>query len=77
MRMEHIIRELDILGDTLQILKQGYYEKNGRKIKLKLSPEDMETIDVYLPEDVKKEGNDPDFTLPVIDGQCEHDRVSV
>ena len=66
-------REINMFQDTMQILEQGYYEKNGKKVKLKLSRKDMETIRVYLPEDVKKEGNDPNFIKPIVIGRCEHD----
>ncbi len=66
-------RELNMFRDTMQILEQGFYEKNGKRVELKLSREDMETIRVYLPEDVRKEGSDPDFSLPFVIGRCGHD----
>ena len=46
--------EISMFEDTMQILKQGYYEKNGKKIALKLSDNAMKDIQVYLPDDVKK-----------------------
>lgn len=45
--------EISMFEDTMQILKQGYYEKNGRKKALKLSDNAMKDIQVYLPDDVK------------------------
>ena len=30
-------KEIAMLEDTLKILKQGWYEKNGKRIQLKLS----------------------------------------
>ena len=37
-------KEINMLKDTLQIIYQSYYEKNGKKIKLKLSRDEMEEI---------------------------------
>lgn len=65
--------EISMLQDTLQILKQGWYEKNGKRIQLKLSAKDMEEIQVYLPDDVKKSANCEDFNPPfVTGGRCGH-----
>ena len=63
-------RELNMLNETLQILKQGYYVKNGRKVKLKLSRREMEEIHVYLPDDVRKYSNIEDFNPPYVIGRC-------
>lgn len=66
-------KEINMLKDTLQILKQGYYEKNGKKIKLKLSGEEMENIQVYLPDDVQRNAGCEDFNPPfVMGGRCGH-----
>lgn len=66
-------KEINMLQDTLQILKQGYYEKNGKKIALKLSQKEMEEIQVYLPYQVKKNANREDFNPPfVLGGRCGH-----
>lgn len=35
-------KEMNMLKDTIKIFAQGYYEKNGKKIKLKLSKEKRE-----------------------------------
>ena len=66
-------REIDMLEDTLQILKQGYYEKNGKRVMLKLSRKEMEEIQVYLPDEVKRNANREDFNPPfVLGGRCGH-----
>ena len=71
--MKDRTKEISMLKDTLQILKQGWYEKNGEKIQLKLSAYDMEEIQVYLPEDVKKNCNREEFQPPfVMGGRCGH-----
>ena len=66
------IPEINMLQDTLNILKQGWYEKNGKKIKLKLSAEKMQNIQVYLPKDVQKNANRKSFTGPYVIGRCGH-----
>jgi len=43
-------RELNMIRQTLRILEQGYYVRNGKQIRLKLSQKEMEEIHVYLPE---------------------------
>lgn len=53
--------DISMLEDTLQILKHGWYEKNGKKVQLKLSAMDMQTIQVYLPDDVKAICNNAEF----------------
>ena len=65
-------KEIDMLEDTLKILKQGWYEKNGKRIQLKLSEKEMQEIQVYLPDDVKKNCSDPDFSSPFVVGRCGH-----
>ena len=59
-----------MLHETLRILEQGYYVKNGRRVQLKLSRRDMEEVRVYLPDDVKKCGSREDFTPPYVIGRC-------
>ena len=39
-------KEIAMLEDTLKILKQGWYEKNGKRIQLKLSEKEMQEIQV-------------------------------
>jgi len=54
-------RNIDMLTDTLAILKQGYYTKDGKQIKLKLTQAQMEEISVYLPRDIKNMETDTQF----------------
>lgn len=68
--MNHKTDNVGVLHDTLQILEQGWYEKNGRKIPLKLSAQDMCEIQVYLPEEVKKNSRRRSFQPPFILGRC-------
>ena len=63
-------RELNMIQETMQILEQGYYVKDGRTIQLKLSRKEMEEIHVYLPDDVKKNGSRKDFNPPYVFGRC-------
>ena len=35
-------QDIQMFEDTMQILKQGWYEKNGRRIALKLTAEQMQ-----------------------------------
>ncbi len=68
------IKDIKMLNDTLNIFKQGYYEKNGKKNNLKLSRSEMEDIQVYLPEDVKQNGSRTDFKPPfALGGRCGHE----
>ena len=39
---------LSMFYDTMAILEKGYYEKNGRRINLKLSREQMEEVTVRM-----------------------------
>ena len=52
---------LKIFEDTMNILDQGYYMFNGKRIDLKLSKKQMEDIQVYLPDDIKRISEDKDF----------------
>ncbi|MCD7738564.1 MAG: TIGR02452 family protein, partial [Lachnospiraceae bacterium] len=42
----------EILEDTLGILENGSFEKEGQEIKLSFSPEQMRKIQVFLPEKI-------------------------
>lgn len=46
------MNNIEILTDTLNIMSQGYYVKNGKKIDLKLNTEERKTVKVFLPEEV-------------------------
>ena len=53
--------DIQMFEDTMQKLKQGFYEKGGRKIQLKLTAGVREEIQVYLPDDVKNICNNTEF----------------
>lgn len=44
---------VQILKDTLSILKRGKYKKNGKTVYTKLSRKQMEECKVYLPDDIQ------------------------
>ena len=56
--------------ETMKILEQGYYYKNGRRVNLKLSRREMEEIHVYLPDGVREYANRKDFKPPIVIGRC-------
>ena len=68
MRGNHI----SMLQDTLDILVKGSYQLQGRTIRLKLSPSQMEEVEVYLPEDVQRVCNAKDFMHNHVHGRCEY-----
>ncbi len=63
-------QDIRIFEDTMQILKQDWYEKNGKRIQLKLTAEQMQEIQVYLPEDVRNYSSRRDFQPPIVLGRC-------
>lgn len=65
--------DIQAFEDTMKILKQGYYEKDGRKIQLKLSAKQREEIQVYLPDDLKTICSNTDFKPTTTEsGGCIH-----
>ena len=65
--------DIQIFEDTMQILKQGFYVKDGRKITLKLTAGKMEEIQVYLPDDVKEICNNTEFKTAATESEsCIH-----
>ena len=66
MRMDNI----EMLQDTLRILKQGSYKVNGRTVGLKLPKKAMEAIHVLLPEDVQDICSRTDLKKPHVIGRC-------
>ena len=65
--------DIQAFEDTMKILKQGYYEKDGRKIQLKLSAKQREEIQVYLPDDLKSICSNTDFKPTTTEsGGCIH-----
>ncbi len=65
-------KEISMLHDTLHILKQGWYEKDGERKELKLSREEMKMIRVCLPNVVEICSHDPDFDCDVVNEPCGH-----
>ena len=61
---------LSMFHDTMAILEKGYYEKNGRRIDLKLSREQMEEVTVLLPDDVQVVCESKDFAHVRVIGRC-------
>ncbi len=45
-------KNIAILEDTLAILKQGGYTRDGQEVQLAFSPEQMREIQVFLPEEL-------------------------
>ncbi|MCC8182713.1 MAG: TIGR02452 family protein [Clostridiales bacterium] len=45
-------KNVAILEDTLEILEQGGYSKNGQDVQLAFSPKQMREIQVFLPEEL-------------------------
>ena len=69
--------DIKMLEDTLDILKKGWYEKDDRRIDLKLSDSEMKDIQVYLPDDVKEICGRTDFQPPFAEnGRCVHSCVN-
>jgi len=64
---------VEVLAETLQILNQGSYTVNGKKVKLQLSKEQMEASHVLLPEEKLETGNNP--TISSSAEQCRYDCV--
>lgn len=52
---------INMLQETLQILEQGYYVANRKKVPLKLSREQMKAAVVYLPDRVERICSSRDF----------------
>lgn len=65
--------DIQMFEDTMKILKQGYYEKDGRKIMLKLSGKEMEKIQVCLPDDVRAICDNKEYRPALTgNGSCIH-----
>ena len=63
------MNNIEILEETLQIVKNGYYEVNGKEVKLRLSKERMAASHVLLPVDVQDICS-RELTRAAIQGQC-------
>lgn len=51
--MANRLTNIQMLSDTLSVFEKGFYEKDGRKINLKLSGEEREEVQVFLPKDIE------------------------
>ena len=74
MRLDNIA----VLEDTLRVLGRGSYELAGERVPLKLSREQMEEVQVFLPEDIRRvsEINDPAGRRAVL-GRCAYGCVNI
>ena len=67
---------INMLQETLQILEQGYYVVNEKKVPLKLSQDQMQAAVVYLPDRVERICGCRDFphvhTMGRIGTSCEN-----
>lgn len=54
-------KNIQMLEETMNILKSGKYIKNGKTVRTKLSRPQLEECHVYLPEDVHDIANRTDF----------------
>lgn len=60
---------IQMLKDTLDILRRGKYVKDGKTVYTKLSREQMEECHVYLPENVRDIMNRKDFECAHVMGR--------
>lgn len=72
MRNENIA----MLDDTLDILEQGHYKIGDRTIKLKLSRDEMEAAEVFLPKEVEAFSGCKDFNHFQSEVRCEYSCVN-
>lgn len=61
---------IQMLTDTLEICKRGYYTVNGAKVNLKLSVDDMKQVRVFLPYEVESLAHFKDFQHCHVMGRC-------
>ena len=66
MRQDNLL----MLQDTLDILEKGYYQREGKTVRLKLSRAQREAAEVYLPEEVKRICRAKDFEHIHYLGRC-------
>ena len=60
--------DIEMLNDTLEIFGRGYYEKNGKKIALKLSTKEAEEVQVFLPDEVAENASRKDIDPRFVSG---------
>ena len=63
------MNNIDMLTETLEICEQGSYTVNGKQVTLKLSPEEMRQVQVYLPEEIERLEPGAGL-LASVDGAC-------
>ena len=61
-----------MLRDTLEILERGSYQLCGETIPLKLSRAQMEEVEVFLPQDVRRVCGAKDFGHVHVPGRCRY-----
>lgn len=61
---------IQMLADTLEICKRGYYSVNGAKVNLKLSVDDMKQVRVFLPDEIESLAHFKDFQHCHVMGRC-------
>ena len=64
--------DIQRLEETLQIMEQGYYVLQGKRVDLKLSRKEMEEVQVFLPKEVESYASREDFAPAFLEGECEH-----
>lgn len=72
--MHHDARENNVamVEETLEILKEGTYRAETKRVKLKLSPKDMRTVVVMLPDEIKGLAQNKDFKKEALSGKCSY-----
>lgn len=68
MRMDQI----HMLQETLHICRQGYYMYGGKRVDLKLSPDEMQAARVFLPDEIAALADDKAFKQIHVLGRCGH-----
>lgn len=63
-------KNIAVFQDTLKIFDQGFYIKNGRKVKTKLGKAEIAENRVYLPEDIRLIEKYADFDHVHCIGRC-------
>ena len=61
---------IDMFQDTMSILQRGFYQVGDRTVRLKLSREQMEAAEVFLPGDIRRIVQSKDFEHVHVVGRC-------
>lgn len=61
-----------VLKDTLRICEQGFYIKNGEKVSLQVSLEEMKKVQVFLPDEVEALAEFKAFKHIHVLGRCRY-----